>query len=451
MKQALTITLLLVFSAIHAWSQTDTSQSSGQTPWHPTMNGESGSLAFSSEAERVNLLTGGVTLGGTYDDNAFNTFNDHVGSLGYTVMPNLSLVEERSRTLLTLNYNPGFLWSQRSPVQYSAGQNVDFNLQWRLTERLSAKIHENFVDQNTAFSQLNEVPLLSSGIVLNQPNQSTITPLTTVVTNAPTLDVMDQIGEATSIGVTGTFYKLNYHDTSSSPVPLFDNESWSGQAFYSHHLSAQYTVGVTCTFQKFATFGQILEHGQTENLVLFYRVDFKPGVFLSVFAGPDHSMVNDQFQLVLVPGISVPVNQTNSMWLIDEGLTFGWQGQRTTARINLVHHVTDGGGLAGAVQLYSATLGLRRQMSKTLSGDLAVNYGDNDPLSHSYGNSTFAGYGGTIGVDRTLGAHFSVGMRYGRSSQRFEQYLTTTVPSFPANHNQGWITVSYRFSRPLGS
>ena len=299
MKRALTITSFIIMLAVHGWSQAAPLQSNSQNPWHPTMNGESGSLAFSPETERVNLLSGGMTFAGNYDDNALDTFRDHVGSLGYSVMPNLSLVEQRSRILFTLNYNPAFLWSQRSTVQHETGQTVDFTSQWRLTERLSARIHENFVDQNTEFNQLNEESLLSGGAVLNQPNPSTITPLATTMTNASSVDLVYQIGEATNIGVTGTFNKLDFQDISTTSEPLFDNEAWSGQAFYSHHLSARHTLGVTYTFQRFATYGQILEHTRSQNVVLFYRVDFKPGVFFSVFAELDHSIANDQFEYLL--------------------------------------------------------------------------------------------------------------------------------------------------------
>jgi hypothetical protein len=449
MKPILILALLLTSLATQAWAQTDSSQSSSQTPWHPTMNGESGSLAFLPEAQKVNLLSGGFTVAGTFDDNAFSTFDDHVGSFGYTVTPNLSITEMRPQTLFTLNYSPSFLWSQRSPVEYQWGQNADSTFQARLTERATVRMHENFVDESTAFSQLNEVPLLTGGVVLNQSNQSVITPLTTARTNASTVDLMDQVGEDTSVGATGTFNKLDFEDTGPSAAPLFDNQSWSGQVFYSHHLSPQHTAGVTFTFQKFSTFGQILEHTQSENAILYYRVDFRPGVFASVFAGPDHSIANDQYQLTLAPGVSLPVSQTNSMWLLDEGITFGWQGQRTSARVNLVHYVTDGGGLAGAVRLYSGQFDVRTQLSKTLTAELALNYGDDDPLSHAYGNTTFAGYGGTIGLERMLGDHFTVGMKYGRYSQKFEQFPATT-PTFPADHNQGWITITYRFTRPLG-
>lgn len=448
MKQTLAVTLLFVSLGVQGWSQADPSQSSSQNPWHPAVNGESGSLAFSSEAEKVNLFSGGLTLSSTYDDNALSSGANRIGNVGYMVMPSLSITEARTRTLWTLNYNPGFVWNQRLSTQYQADHNLDFNLQYRLTEHLSARIHDKFIDQSTSFNRLNENPLLPGGNVLNQPNQSVITPLANQLTNVTNVDLVDQIGEGTSIGVSGNFNKLIFRNTSNGAVQLFDNESWGGDAFYSHHLSARRAVGVTYTFQKIATFGQDLQHAQSQSVLLFYTVDLKPGMTLSLFAGPDRSTTNDRFQLAVGP-ILIPINITESRWLVDEGATFAWQGQKTSARINLIHHVTDGGGLTGAVQIYSAGFGLRRQMSEAWTGDFALNYGDNNPLSHAYGNA-FSGFGGSIGLDRTLGEHLSVGMRYGRDFQRSQEYGTKSSPSYLANHNRAWITVAYHFSRPLG-
>jgi hypothetical protein len=448
MKHIAAVILLFACLAGRGWSQADSSQSSGQVPYHPTVNGDTGSLAFSPEAERVNLLSGGMTLSNSYDNNAFATSGDQISNLGLMVNPSLSIVEERTRTLWTLNYNPGFLWNQRLTSRFQQDQNLDLNFQYRLTERLSTRIHSSFIDQSTSFKELNENPLLPGGNLLNQPNQSITTPLSTQLTNVSDIDVMDQIGEATNIGVTGTFNKLHFRDTTETPVQLFNNETWSGAAFYSHHLSQRHTIGATYTFQKISTFGEILEHSQSQSLLLFYTMNVKPGMTVSVFAGPDHSITNDQFQYVLGP-ITIPINQTDSKWLVDEGATFAWQGQQTSARINLIHHVTDGGGFTGAVQLYSAIVGVRQQLSKTWTGDIELNYGDNNPLSHYFGNA-FSGYGGTVGLDRTFREHLSVGMRYGRNFQKYETYGTTTPSSLSANHNQAWITISYHFSRPLG-
>jgi len=446
MKQNLAITILLLSLAVPAWTQDEASQPS-QSAWHPALNGDTGSLAFSGESETVNQLSGGVTLSTTYDDNAFSSNTDRVSNLGYGVMPNLSITEVRARTLWSLNYNPGFTWNQRMSTKYSASHNLDFNGQYRLTEHLSARLHDNFVNQNSSFNLVNQNSLLPGGNVLSQPNQSVITPLVKQLTNTTNADLEDLIGENTNIGVSGSFNKLNFQEKSSSPITLYNNESWSGAAFYAHRLSARHSVGVNYTFQDFLTFGQMRERSQSQSVVLFYTFTPNPGVKFSIFAGPDYSVTNSQFQLNL--GIfTIPINHTESMWLADEGANFSWQGQKTSARIDLIHHVTDGGGLTGAVQIYSGTLGLRRQISKTFTGDLALNYGDNNPLSHTFG-SAFSGYGGSIGLEKVIGDHVSVAMRYGRAYQRYGQYGAGTANS-SADHNQALVTVNYHFSRPLG-
>ena len=447
MKRTFAIALLFFCVAAQGWSQDEASAPLSQSSWHPALNGDTGSLAFSAETEKINQLAGGVTLDSTYDDNALGSATDHISNIGYGVMPNISITEVRNRSLFTLMYDPGFVWNQRMSPQNQANQNLDFNGQYRLTEHLSARIHDNFVDQSSSFNQVMQNPSLPGGNVLTQPNQSVITPLAKQLTNLTNADLEDQIGEGTNIGMSGTFNKLSFQEASNSPIQLYDNESWSGAAFYSHHLSDRHSVGATYTFQDLLTFGQMRERSQTQSLVLFYKLDPKPGLTFSIFAGPDHSITNSQFQLVLGP-FTIPVNNTESMWLVDEGANFSWQGQGTSARISLIHHVTDGGGLTGAVQIYSGTLGLRRQMSRTVIVDLALNYGDNNPLSHVFGGA-FSGYSGSIGVERLIGDHVSVSTRYGRAYQRYGEYGAGTANS-SANHNQAWVTVNYHFSRPLG-
>jgi hypothetical protein len=363
------------------------------------------------------------------------------------VMPNLSIIEATARTRWALNYNPGFIWNQRGSSQYQADHNLDFNSQYRVTERLTARIHENFVDESTSFNELNQNPLLPGTNVLSQPNPSVLAPLATQLVSTTNVDLIDQIGEATNIGTGGSFNKLSFQDRTGGPAQLLNNESWGGNAFYSHYFTARQSLGVTYTFQNIATFGEILEHAQTQSMLLFYTVNLKPGVSLSLFSGPDHTIIKDQFEYDLGP-VSIPISQHQSMWLADEGVTFSWQGQQTSMRINLIHHVTDGAGGTGAVQLYSAVAGIRRQLSRAWTGDIGLNYDDNSPLSHYFGNA-FTDYVGSAGINRTIGEHFSVALSYGRYFQKFEAF-GANGSNYSANHNRAWISVSYHFSHPLG-
>jgi hypothetical protein len=441
MRISLLVACVLTLMAGTLWSQAD------QPQWLATANGDLGNLAFSSEGT-VNVLSAGLALTSGYDDNAFSTSRSHVGNVSYLVAPSISITEARRRVFWALDYNPGFYWNHRLSQRYEASHNLDFNSQFRLTERLTARIRESYLDSSTAFMGIKENNTFPGGNALNQSNQSVITPLAKQIMNVTSLDLIDQIGESTTVGASGNFNKLNFHESGTiNTVPLFSNESWSASAFYNHNLTLRHSIGVTYSLQKIATFGQIREHVDTQSIMLFYT--FKPtsSTKLSFFAGPNRTTVNDKFNLVFGPFL-IPFSETHSSWLVDEGMTFGWQGQRNSAEFNFIHHVTDGGGLTGAVQLYGVTAGFRRQVSAAWIADIGLNYGRNDPLGRAYGNG-FSSAMGDIGVERKLGDHLTVGMRYGRG---FNRYTAANVSSYTnsANHNWAWITVAYHLSHPLG-
>lgn len=450
MKVMLLISLLLTGMLGTGWSQADeTAQSSSPTPWRATVNGDTGSLAFSAEAERINLLSAGLAVSSVYDDNAFSTNSNRISNMGYMVAPTISIMEARTRVFWNFAYNPAFGWNQRMSPRSEADHNLDSTFQYRITERLTARVHENFRHSDSSFNEINTNPLLPSGNVLHQPNQSVVTPLTKQLMNVTTVDLIDQVGEGTAIGATGNFTKLNYSNTSAdSREQLFNSESWSADGFYSHDISRRQSIGATYTLQKIATFGQIRQHTATQSIVLFYNISPISHLTLSFFAGPDHATVINKFFYAFGPFL-VPVSQTRSSWLVDEGMTAAWQGQRTSAQLNFIHHVSDGGGLTGAVHIYSAGAGLRRQLTERWIGEIGVNYGDNNPLSHLYGNA-FSSVTGTLGIDRQLGDRFSVAMRYGRAIQRYNNYGGASSYGHSANHNIGSITLAYHFSHPLG-
>ena len=442
-----------------AWAQIADSTQSGtnqpvsgttMTPWLPTaINGEYGSLQFASEAERSNILSGGLSLATGYDDNALSNNKDRIGNVSYAVMPFIAISESRTRHLWHFNYSPGFTFNQRLAQNYAASHNLDFSWQYRITERFTARVHENFIDETTSFDRLTENPLLPGGNVLHQPNDSVITPLTNRIGNLTNLDLIYQLGEGTTAGASGTFSKQSYKDTAQNTgTQLIDNETGSADAFYSHRFSPRNTLGFTYTFQKFATLGQIREHSTSHSVLVFYTLNLKPNMALSFFGGPDRNVTNDQYTIIFFPFI-IPISKTQSRWMVDGGMTFGWQGQRTSMRANFIRHVTDGGGLVGAVTAYSSSGDVRRQLTQRWTGIVGLSYGNNDPLSRAYGNA-FWSTSATAGLQRSIGQKVTIGISYARDHQSYRTYGTPLLAPVLADHNRGWVTISYHFDRPLG-
>src|SRR5215469_3002491 len=444
--------LVLILALVASgWSQSVDSAPPEQSPlpWQPTVNGSSGSLAFSWELERTNLLSGGLTLNATYDDNALPSSPSRVGSIGGSVMPNISIAETRDKMQMSLNYSPGFALNQRLPQRSSSDHDLDFDFFYRIAERLAMHVEDSLVDTNSSFQHFDLNPTSPGGNVAQQPNNSTITPLSHQLTSISNLDVMYQVSEATTAGVSGSFNKLSFADVlegGGSAANLMDDESWSAGAFYSYRLSPRNTLGATYTLRRISTFGDIREHATSQSVLTFYRLQLRSRMTLTFFVGPDHVSTNDRF---LYLGF-FPVSVNQRRWTADEGATWGWEGQRTSSQISFLHHVTDGGGLTGAVQLYSATAGLRRQLSAGWIGEAGLNYGKNDPLGFQYFGSAFWSITGTAALNRTIGEHFELGVHYGRAFQGYPGNPGPTVQALSNNHNLGWVSLGYHFAHPLG-
>jgi hypothetical protein len=409
---------------------------SPETGWIPNaVNGETGTLSFLPRGERSNSLSAGITVVSTYDDNAFSDNRDKVGNLGYIVMPNISLQEYRPRTVLSLSYSPGFTMNQRLSPRYTADHDMRFNFQYRLTEHVTARFHDSLVYATTLYDRLSEPQFEPGGNVLHQANTAVITPLTNQITASSGVDLIDQVGQNTIVGATGYFWRLHFLSTSPTNAFLSDDQTSSGEAFYSTRVSRRNAVGVTYSYQNLATLGPIGERTNSNAALLFYTLYPKPGVNLSFFAGPDY--ITDQLTAA-----------RQAFWMPEGGATLGWQGLRTSLQLSAIRDVGDGGGLLGSVRRYMANAGVRHQFSREWIATLGLSYSYNDPLIQSFGGAFYAA-DARAGVERVIRQRLSVAVTYGREHQSFK-IPSTMFPYSIADHNLAWVSISYHFSRPLG-
>src|ERR1700730_5526260 len=292
MKSLLLAVVLLVLSGPRIWSQDDASPTS-TIPWLPVqINGQMGSLAFSSESERTNLLTGGLSLSTSYDDNALSNNADRVGNISYWISPNIAMRETRTRAVWELNYAPGFILNQRIGNEYA--HNLFFNSQFRLAERLTLQIGDTFSRGTTSSIALGENLLQSGGNVLQQSNASIVQPLARRKSNGTHLDLVYQLGEGTIVGVGGSFNDAKYDDVANGvDARLLNSHSGTATAYYSHRLSARNSLGVTYIFSSVTTPVRSGEGVNSHNVQLFYPFTPSARTSLSLFAGPDHSNTQD--------------------------------------------------------------------------------------------------------------------------------------------------------------
>jgi hypothetical protein len=242
---------------------------------------------------------------------------------------------------------------------------------------------------------------------------------------------MYRVRENTTIGVSANFNNLHFPNSSAAPQ-LLDTQSQSADADYRKTLSEHHAIGLTYTYQYLTTSGTASEKTTTQSTLLFDSFSFSPNMTLALFVGPDR----------VSSGI---LGTYRAKWHVDGGSTLGWQGQRSSVRIGFIHHVTDGGGLTGAVSTYSLVSGARQKLGANWIANAEVIYGHNSPLETVFGPS-FASLIGNVGLQREFGHQVVVAAAYGREHQSFGSQASIGV----SNHNREWASISYRFQRSLG-
>jgi hypothetical protein len=112
------------------------------------------------------------------------------------------------------------------------------------------------------------------------------------------------------------------------------------------------------------------------------------------------------------------------------------------------HAISTGSGLIGAVHMDSATVSIRQQMARKLSGSLAGTYAQNKLLASALaGGNNGHTVSATASLQQQLGEHINLELGYTRLHQN---YSTVAVLAATPNTNREFVSISYQFSRPLG-
>jgi len=419
-----------------------------RAPTPALLSGDSGSLAFSSELERSNYIRGGITVGATYDDNAAST-TTKIGDFSYSILPSIQLDQTRSRLHWVLGYFGGFTANQRLTDRNQASHNLSGSLQYRLSPHMDLRLSDNFLDTTGLLQQFkNGIETPVTGPV-NQPNPTLITPLAENMNNTAAADWSYQFSRDDMIGAGGTFYDAYFHDQPTGSTTLLDTSTRSGYAYYNHRFTARNWTGITYKFQRMDV-GSGANLTTTHSLLLSHTIYFREHMSLSFFAGPEYSEIDTVTVTanIVPPVISfATISNGEHQLTASGGGSFGWQGQLTSANLEVSRKVSDGGGILGAVVLDSVQGGIRRQLARRTAAHLNATYGHNRELSGFTTGTPVNSASGTVGVEQQMSANFTLRLDYGRDYQT-DSTTSSTVGSI--NHNRGTISISYNFTRPMG-
>lgn len=426
-----------------------TAVSEQRAPAPAFLSGGAGSTDFAPELERSNYLRGGVTVGGTYDDNASSSATNRIDDISYSVMPNITFDITRSRVRWNLAYAGGFIANQRLSERNQGSHDLSAALALKLSPHVNLHLSDSFLATTGFLQQFqNSLGTPVTGPV-NQPNQTVITPLSKMLNNTGAADLSYQFGANDMIGGGGTFYDSHFRDTPTGSSSLLDTSSRVGDIFYTHRFGNRNWTGYTYRFQQL-TFSPGANRTRTHSLLVSDTITLSPRMTLSFYAGPEYTELDSQVVTIVIapPLISLATIDTSEhRWSVSGGASFGLQGVRNSLRFDVTRKVSDGGGLLGAVQLTSVGGAFRHQLLPKTAMNLRASYGNNEALGvASVGTPTLKSATGGVGLEQRLSTNLALSLEYGRDFQTGGLVSTTG----DINHNRAMISLSYQFTRPLG-
>jgi hypothetical protein len=436
-KQVLLSFVLL--AGLPAWPQVSTADGgvglnlTDETATPPPVNGNSYPTATGAE-RRSNYLRVGLVFTSGYSDNVLGYTSNPVSDFDYSIYPTIAISKTTSRVLLDLDYSPGFTFYQQTTSRNQANEALGLNFEYRLSPHVSVTLRDNFRQTS---SVLYANPLSGDATSVPQsPTTPIIGPVGDQISNSADAQLNYQFRKNGTIGASGTFTNLHYLDPSQVPG-LYDSSSSGGAAFYSHRLSKRHYLGGHYQYAKTLAYPlNIVSTVQTNALFVFYTLYLTPTFSVSVSGGPQHYQISQV-------GLT-----SQSSWTPTVVASGGWQGRHTNVSASYSHVVFGGGGLVGVFKSDQFNVFGRWQVARYWNLGVTGGYGNNRNVTPSAFLSTEGGHSiyGTITANRQLSERLNVGFGYTRLQENYGFIQSNSG----ANTDREFVSVSYRFQKPLG-
>jgi len=414
------------------------------------VNVQATSLAYSTETERSNYLRAGIGFSASYDTNVYSAANGSaVSDESYSVFPSIAIAQTTPRLRWDLSYDPGYTFYQNTSALNQSDQRVNGDFSYRLSPHVTLALADNFTRTSNILNQPTPQAPVSVGGLLESPNPGLVAPIMDMIGNTGSAQISYHFSASDITGASGTFTELRYPNQAEAPgfggaigcsskatlCALFGASARGGEAFYAHRISRRHYFGATYQYQELLTDPSV-NNAKVQSAVLFYTLVPRANFSLSFFGGPQHS---DVYGTGIVE---------RGMWSPEAGAGLGWQGKQTSVSAALTRRISDGGGLVGPVTSYSATVGVRHQLTRYLTVGAVGSYADSAVLQTlpSFTNSGHT-ISGSISAQRQWGQHFSTELAYMRLRQDYGGVLASVISP---DRNRVWATLFYHFQRPIG-
>jgi hypothetical protein len=424
----------------------DTDDSSDDLPVIPSLLGGQGTSTLSA-LKRSNYLNGGVNVTGAYDDNPLLVSSGATGNPSVSIFPSLGISESSSRMRWSLGYAGGLTVNQSLPSENADSQSLNFESQFRLSPHVNLRVAEVFSLTTGFFDSGNGLGVGSTG-----PNPSLITPLATQRSSATTVESNYHFARNDLIGASGSYYDLDYTNTGAAlggqATQLTDTQTASGSVFWLHRILPRDWGGLSYRFDRI-TLGGGSEETRVHSFVAVNSLSLSKRFALTGFIGPQYSENQG-----LVTGVTSPTQ--SSGWSVTGGADGAWKGVRTGISGGYSRSISNGSGVLGVVRLQNLHANFSRILVPGWAVALYANRGTNQSIIVPFANTANAINVTSVGIALERNVGKSVGLRFGYTHDSQAQLgvpgptLSSPTETLDANRNRVFVTLSYRWAKPLG-
>jgi hypothetical protein len=405
----------------------------------PILPGEIPTSVADAETSAPNVLFTGLRVTEEFDDNALNDDNRKQANLLMLIEPYIGWRISLPQATWTLNYRPGLAAGYPISIYDSRSQLLDTTLQTMMTKRLQVRFRDSLLQSKNVFDQSQQSEPASGSSVLDRPNTSIFAAARENSEQAGG-DVSYALSSRAVIGASTAFYRVHY-DSALDGRALASARSVGAHAFSSYYLTRHNWIGLDYHVQDVIS-QQPQSRSFVQSMLYTDTVLLRPRMTVSFFGGPEHLQTRGEpFFLFLS---DTGPHQMHLNWSWTGGANYVWSGDSTSLTVGLSRRISDGAGLQGVVQLSSASIEIRRQLTKRLRGQVLVSDNRNTALEAGITPLSYISFAGEL--SRALGQRLSIECQYWHVH---ESDLGASTLTYLADHDRISMSLVYDLKTAL--
>jgi hypothetical protein len=389
-----------------------------------------------AEENHGNRFLIGVRSSATFDDNALSATQNKQANELTVVEPHIGVKLSNSRAKWALDYLPGFSTSYPISIYSPLSHSLDSSFHVRLTKRLTLQLHENLLQTNNMFDQLQASELAPSSSVLDQP-ANLLAAAARVTSEQASAGFTYVLGSRDAVELSTAFYNVGY-DLSANHQQLSRAEAASMHLLYSRQLTRRSSAGLDFNVQNLVSWGP-RSRSHVHSLLYTDSLLLTRNMAVTLFVGPEHSTTLGE--LTQFPLDVNKLSTARSGWNWAGGANYVWSGRTTKLSAGWSRRISDGVALQGVVRLSSINVELRSQITRRWKADAVVSDNRNQPLLKTTAPVSYVSIQG--GLSRALTPRLSLELRY----WRLQNTTTGGLPNpYFVQHNRVSTSLIYDFN-----